>query len=292
MQIVFHIGAHCTDEGKITRALLRSRSELIKHGVSVPPPRRYRPLIRETLNILGGMVATNEVEDLLLETIVEEDGINRVVLLHENLICIPHRAIGEEGLYAMAARRIAAFARLFPSHDCEFHLGLCNPATLVPTLAQKAGPDGYEMVMAGADVRRLRWLSTIENIVQTGFGDRLTLWCNEDTPLIWQDVLRSLAGGVGSAVPLEGDLDLMAALLNEEGLQLFTEALAKIDPEDREARYELVGQMLASHSGPGELEIDIDLPDWTSDLVESLTETYIADCAAIAALPGVRFLTP
>lgn len=291
MQIVFHLGAHCTDEGRLVRSLLRSRGALLNHAVAVPPPRHYRTLLRETLSILGGATATAKMQSLLLDTLVDADAITRLVLFHENLVCIPQRAISEEGLYPMIGRRLAIIGRLFPDHEVSFQLALCNPATLVPMLALQAGPSGYETVMAGANVLRLRWLTTIRDIVQANPGIDLSLWCNEDTPLIWPEVLRGLAG-VGPEVALDGDNDLLIALLTPEGWDWLQTALTEIIPTDASARRELVSQALDAHGLGENMQFDINLPGWTDDIVAQVTEAYIRDCAEIAAMPGVRFVQP
>jgi hypothetical protein len=291
MQIVFQLGVHCTDDGRLVRSLLRSRGPLIHHGVTVPPPRRYRSMLRETLNILAGAPATSEAQELLIDTLTDEDGIRRIVLFHESLICIPQRAISDEGLYPMAPRRIAAFRNLFPDHEVEFHLALCNPAILVPTLALRAGPDGYEAVTDGARVQRLSWFATISRILEANPEARLTLWCNEDTPLIWPEVLRTLAG-VGSDVALEGDFDLLAALLTDEGLAALQAEVQELAPDDAGARRAAITRALEAHGRSEEIEIPIALPGWTEALIAEITERYEQDCEAAAGLPGVRFLQP
>ena len=291
MQIVFHLGAHCTDEGRLVRSLLRSRGALLERGVAVPPPRHYRSLLRETLGILGGAAATAEMQSLLVDTLVDAEGITRLVLFHDSLICIPQRAISEEGLYPMIGRRLAILGNLFPDHEVSFQLALCNPATLVPLLALQSGPGGYETVMAGANVLRLRWLSSIRYVVQTHPGIRLTLWCNEDTPLIWPEVLRGLAG-VGPEVAFEGDNDLLATLLTPEGLKGLETALTEGGTTDVAARRELVSRALEAHGLPEHMEFDITLPGWTEEIVARVTEAYVSDCAMIATLPGVTFLQP
>lgn len=291
MRIAFHLGLHCTDEGRLVRSMLRSRAELAPEGVHVPPPRRYRSLLRETLNILNGAPAPAEVQRLLIDTLIDTEDVQRLVLFHESLICIPSRAISEEGLYPMAPRRLAAFANLFPDHQTEFFLALCNPATMVPTLAARAGPDGYETVMAGANPLRLSWLATIRRAVEANPGLRLTLWCNEDTPFLWPEVLRAIAGHETPG-PLEGDLDLLAALLTDEGLAALQADLAERPPVSVVDWRERAIDALEHAARPEEMEIEVALPGWTDETVARLTEQYLRDCAAIAALPGVEFLAP
>ncbi|MES2145513.1 MAG: hypothetical protein V4516_14445, partial [Pseudomonadota bacterium] len=60
MQIVYHLGAHCTDEDRLLRCLLRNRGVLAERGVVVPGPARYRKLLRDTAIQLKGARASIE----------------------------------------------------------------------------------------------------------------------------------------------------------------------------------------------------------------------------------------
>jgi hypothetical protein len=291
MQIVLHLGVHCTDDGRLVRSLLRSRATLDPLGIHVPGPRRYRSFLRDTLNILNGAPANDEVQAILREGLSDREDAARLVLFHENLICLPQRAISEEGLYPMAARRLHAVRNLFPGAEPDLFMALCNPATLVPLLALRAGPDGYETVLGGADLRRLRWLATVRRILDANPGIRLTLWANEDAALIWPEILRALAG-LGPEAAMEGDLDLAAALMAEAGLDALSRDLADHPPADAAERHDRIGAALEAHGRSEEMEIEVRLPGWTEEMVAALTESYIADCAAIAEMEGVTFIAP
>lgn len=291
MRIALHLGAHATDDGRLVRSLLRSRDVLGALNVQVPGPRRYRQIIRETLNILNGARASGEVQQILFDAIIDGDSCESVVMSHEGLIAIPARAISEEGLYPMSPRRFAAFRNLFHDHDCRFFLALCNPATLVPTLAMRLGPDGYETVMAEASILRLRWLNTITQVVAANPGINLTLWSNEDMPLIWPEVLRAISG-VADDVPMEGDHDLLYALLNEEGGAALSAALPGLVPGDVAGRRALVMDLLARFARPEEMAVSVPLPGWSDELIARVSATYVADCFEIAEIPGVNFIAP
>ena len=74
MQVVFHIGAHCTDEDRLLKSLLKNRDTLQQHGVIVPGPSRYRRLIRQTLKSLDGAKPAAGAEATLIKTITDEIG--------------------------------------------------------------------------------------------------------------------------------------------------------------------------------------------------------------------------
>ena len=54
---------------------------------------------------------------------------------------------------------------------------------------------GREDILTDVDpLRRLRWSDTVRNIRIHNPGVPLTVWCDEDTPLIWPEVLQAVSG--------------------------------------------------------------------------------------------------
>ena len=291
MQLAFHVGCHATDEGRLVRSVLRSRDVLVARGIHVPGPRRYRNILPDTLGILNGAPASEDAQKLLLGSVLDSEDAKRALFFHENLICAPSQVFSEEGLYASAPGRFRALVNLFPSHETEFTMALCNPATLIPSIIQRARTPDLGGVIDAANAMNLRWLPTIERVMAENPGLRLTLWCNEDTPLLWPEVLRTLTR-LGHDVPHEGDLDMAAALLTEDGLAVMTREMISHPPQNVAAWRQRISEALEDFASPELMEVEVALPGWTQDVIDSVTETYFADCAAIAALPGVTFLEP
>ncbi|WP_438955642.1 hypothetical protein [Cognatiyoonia sp.] len=48
----------------------------------------------------------------------------------------------------------------------------------------------------------------------------ITMWCNEDTPLIWSEIVRALAG-IERAQRITGGFDLLATIMVPEGMKRF-----------------------------------------------------------------------
>ena len=67
MRIVYHLGAHCTDEERLLRCLLRNRSTLADQGIEVPGPARYRNLLHETARQLRGASADRDTQSMLMD---------------------------------------------------------------------------------------------------------------------------------------------------------------------------------------------------------------------------------
>jgi hypothetical protein len=291
MQIVFHLGAHATDDDRLVRALLKNRGTLEAAGISVPTPRLYRQMLPRVAKSLKGGLAGAESQQVILDAVMEMDEAHRVVFSNETLICFPVNVVSQFGFYQMMPQRLAAYSNLFPEAKKEFFLALRNPATLVPALIERAAGGTYEKIMADTNPMDLRWASVIRRVVAHMPDINLTIWCNEDVPLIWPEVLRALAG-LSAEDALEGDFDLLATIMTEEGLIRLKAYFDAHPPKTVAQRRRVTTSFLEKFAKPEEIEIGIDLPGWTDALIAEITDAYDADCAEIANMPGVTFIAP
>ncbi|MEY8843400.1 hypothetical protein AB9K41_30605, partial [Cribrihabitans sp. XS_ASV171] len=60
MQLIFHTGAHATDEDRLLKTLLRNADDLAGRGVMIPRPVRYRGLMKKTFAALENAVPSPE----------------------------------------------------------------------------------------------------------------------------------------------------------------------------------------------------------------------------------------
>ena len=133
MQIVYHLGAHCTDDERLARCLLKNRAALAAEGIVVPGPARYRNLLRDTAMQLRGGTPAAEAQAALLDQIIDGDGAERLILGGETFLGSEPAAVGA-GLYPAGPERMAAFAGVFPDAGVELFLAIRNPATFLPAL--------------------------------------------------------------------------------------------------------------------------------------------------------------
>jgi hypothetical protein len=291
MEIAIHLGAHCTDEEALVRCLLRNRGLLGAQGIAIPGPARYRALLREASAQLAGQTASAETAQFLLDEIVEDEGARRCVLSYESFMAFPKWALGRNQFYPGATDRTAALAALFPGHAVEFHLALRNPATFLPALLERQKDRDYDEFIQGVDPLALRWSDLVERIRAASPGVPLTVWCDEDTPLVWPDVLRILSGHPASLVLEDADT-ITAAIMSPEGFARMQAYLAAHPPQTAVLRRRIVSAFLDKYALPERIDMELDLPGWTADYVAALTAAYDADCARIARIPGVRFIAP
>lgn len=290
MDVALHLGAHCTDDGQLVAALLKNRDALAERGIVVPYPARYRRLLRETIHTLQGAPASAEMQEALLDSITEHDRIDRLVLSSDNLIAAAHRALGAGVFYPMAAEKTRWFRMLFPEARCSFHIALRNPAAFLPALFGRLRDTDYDSFIAGTDPLALRWSECIGRIRAANPDAALVVWCDEDTALIWPEVMRAFAG-VPETVPLEGETLRLSGLMNRHGLDRLRDYLVNNPPATIAHRRRIVAAFLDKYALDEALEEDADLPGWTHDYVEALTDAYEDDVAEIAEMEGVTFLS-
>jgi len=289
MQIVYHLGAHCTDDERLLRCLLKNRAVLAAEGIVVPGPARYRTLLRDTAAQLRGQPAGRDTQTLLLDQIMDADRADRLIFSWDNFMGYAQGAIGAT-LYPAAAQRLAAFAQVFPDTRHEFYLALRNPATFLPAMHTKLNLRGPEAIKA-ADPARLRWSDLLKAIRKAAPDVPITVWCDEDTPLLWPDVLRAVSGHA-SETQLADTTDLLSAILRPEGLARMTAYLAQNPGLDPGQRRRVTSVFLDKFALPEAIEQEIAMPGWDEGLISDLSAAYDRDITRIMQIPGVTVLMP
>lgn len=101
MQIVYHIGAHCTDQDALHASLVKNKAALVQNQVALPHPRKYRNVIRENLQAMArGERPDMSGEELLVDILGDSDA-KRMILTNANFICVPNRIFeGGDSLYS------------------------------------------------------------------------------------------------------------------------------------------------------------------------------------------------
>lgn len=291
MQIAFHIGVHATDGDRLLKALLKNRGWLLKNQTEIVPPGRHRGLFEEALTSLNGGAATDEMEQIMLDAVLDSENPERVIFSSPSFMGAPGRAVTKGGLYGQMARRVAALSNLFPSAKSEFFVAIRNPATLICDVLQQFSGGDYETLMQGHIPQDLRWRNPIQQVIKMAQGRRIVIWCHEDVPLIWPEVLRLIARMPPDA-PLQDAMVYIDEIIDDSGKAELQKALAGRDQLSIAQRRSIYADILSRHAAQDSMFQNIDLPGWTQDLVDQVTENYHADVAEIAVLPGVEFVFP
>ncbi|MBL4812723.1 MAG: hypothetical protein JKX69_10320 [Rhodobacteraceae bacterium] len=289
MQIVTHIGAHCTDGEKIIKSLLRNSDVLANNGVAVPGHGRYRRLIRETIQSLGGMAPAAGARDVLLDAILDDSETARLVMSNPAFICTPTRVFEGGIFYEPVTAKVQALASLFPDDELEILISLRNPATFIPAVFAQARTRGFLDFMGGLDPREVLWSDVIERIRRAAPSIKLTVWCNEDTPLIWSTLLRRFTR-TATDLPLIGDYALLSTIMSTEGMGRFESYLTTHPPQSDLQLRRIIAAFLDKYALADEIEEEVDLPGWDMALIEDLINRYENDILEIAKRDDIDFV--
>ncbi|MDZ7906458.1 MAG: hypothetical protein U5N55_12295 [Cypionkella sp.] len=290
MQIVYHLGAHFTDEERLLKCLIANHELLQSEGVAVPDPKTYRGPLRDMAVRLKGRAASEDQQRDLLTQILGQAQLERLVLSWDSFLSLPPWVL-KETMYPAAGERVQAFRQIFASHEVEFFLALRNPATLLPLLYQRNKPESYDMFLGGSDPYELRWSYVIARILELNPQVQLTVWCDEDTPLVWPEVLRAVAG-LPADQPLVGENELLAMLMSGEGLARLQAYLDTRPPTSIEQRRKIVSAFLDKFALPERIDMAVEMPSWDQEMIDDLTAIYEEDVAKIAASGKVTFIQP
>lgn len=290
MRIVYHLGAHCTDEERLLRCLLKNRGALAEEGIIVPGPAKYRTLLRDTAMTLKGQAATQDAQALILDQIMSENEAERLILSWDNFLGYAQGAL-RKGIYSSGAERMFAFCQIFPGIEAEFHLAIRNPATFVPAVYQKQRGRSYEEFMDGVEVDNLRWSTMIASLRDINPDVPVTVWCDEDTPLLWPEVLQAVSGHSDDIELVDTD-DLIASIMSADGMQRMTSYMQTHPPQNTAQRRRVVSAFLDKFVLQDQVEFEIEMEGWSEELIARTTEAYDLDVSRIMAMDGVTFLAP
>ncbi len=291
MQIAYHIGANCTDGERLLKSVLRNASALLEQDIIVPGPSKYRRLLRETIQSLKGASPKPGTRDILLDAIVDEDNISRLVLSNDNFISIPKRAFDNGAFYPQIEGKVRGLLRLFPDDQISFFIGIRHPAGFLQEVAKLAEEPRLRDFLGQLSPLELRWSGVIDRIRRAAPRARVVVWCNEDTPIIWEDLIRLLSG-VGPETPLAGTLDMVSRIITRDGLAALQTELPKIGPSDRIARHEAIADAIETHGNAAAMEDEVVFPEMGTRLIEAMTEIYDEDIALIDDMEGVELILP
>ncbi len=288
MQILFHLGAHCTDDGLLIRSILRNRATLAEQGIGVPGPGRYRELLGDVSTTLRGEPASEDTEAMVLEAIRDDDTAERIVLSNENFLCRPGVVLAQDGLYPKA-NKSAWLRESLPSHDVEFALAIRNPATFVPELVNRSS-DAAE-ALDGLSLGDLVWSDVIADINAANPTSQIIVWCHEDTPFIWSEVMRELTGH-DPFTELNGEFDMLETIISTDGMTRLRDFLDARGVTSQIKRRRAVSAFLEAHAISEAVETEISIPGWTTDTVDALSELYEEDVRRISQMEHVTFIAP
>jgi len=291
MQVIFHTGAHHTDDERLLKCLLRNKDDLAKRGVSVPGPSKYRTLLKEAFQALQTSEPSPEARDVLTDAILDEEMADRLILSNTHFFGSQRYSIVNGALYPDAPERISNLKKLFQFDQIEMFMSIRNPATFLPAVLGKGPDHKVREALGDKDPREIRWFDMLMRVREAAPDIPITIWCNEDTPLIWGQVVRELAG-LEHGEKIVGGFDLLSEIMSKEGMQRFRAYLHQHKGLSEMQKRRVIGAFLDKFAIEDAVEEELDMAGWTDELVEEMTEIYDEDVLNIQRIPGVQVITP
>ncbi len=291
MQLVLHTGAHYTEEERLLKCLLRNTDDFVQRGITVPGPTSFRALMRDTLNAMDRKPAAENARDVLLDMILNDSTPERVILSDPNFFRTQGTAVREGVLYPDAPKRMMHMGQIFAADELRIFLAIRNPASLLPILYDKALEKEDDKFWGGRAPSDVRWSETVLAIRQSAPQIPITLWCNEDTPLIWSQIIRELAG-LEPDEKIHGGFDLLNQIMSKEGMMRFRSYIDTHPDMSEMQKRRVIAAFLDKFALEEEIEEELDMPGWTEELVEELTDIYDEDVELIQQIPGVTVILP
>lgn len=291
MQIVLHAGAHFTDEGKLLRSLTKNQELLAQNGVALPAQSTYRRQIRDTLGQMSSSAMATDYKGAIMSGMIGDAKPDRMILSNDNFFGVPRLAIRDNCLFPGAGDRLRGVSSLFYGEQLEIFMSIRNPATFVPALVAASPNHSIEQVTDNCDPLLLRWSELILRIRDAVPHMPVTVWCNEDTPIIWEEIMRDMAG-LDPATTVTGGTDLLRSIMSDEGMTRLEAFLADHPGVTEIQKRRIYAAFLDKFAIEDAIEEELDLPGWTMAMVDQMTQAYDEDVYRIERIPGVTVLTP
>lgn len=291
MEIAMHIGANCTDEDRLLKSILKNGDVLSDHNIKAPGPGKYRRLIRETIQNLDGAPPAPDTRHILLDAILDDETPRRLVMSNTNFICVPNRIFENGVLYAQTEFKVRGLLQLFPEDEIDLYLAIRDPATFLPDAYRKSKAESFTEFMQNKDPHNVIWSDLVRRIRAVAPQATLTVWCNEDTPLIWAELVRDIAG-LEHDQRITGGFDLLATIMSKEGMNRFLAYMQAHPPATDAQKRRIIAAFLDKYALEDEVEETVDLPGLTAEDVADISAAYDEDVAQIAQMPDVTFIAP
>lgn len=291
MQIIFHTGAHATDDERLLKCMLANKEPFGQRGISVPGPGKYRTLFKDAFAAMETSEPAEDARDVMIDAILDDEIADRMLLSNPHFFGSQRHALDGDTLYPLADVRIRQLRKMFQYDQLELFMAIRNPAAFIPAILGSASRGRVKEVVESTNPLNLRWSELFQRIRAAVPDIPITVWCNEDTPLLWGQIMRDFAG-LEHGTKVTGGFSLLADIMTNEGMTRFRAYLHQHPELTEMQKRRVIAAFLDKYAIEDAVEEELDLPGWTDTLVDELTEIYDEDVFAIQRIPGVTVIAP
>ena len=290
MQIILHAGAHVTDEDRLVTCLLKNAEHLEAIGTVVPEPESYRNMLRDTIAAATDSAAPPDLGQNLRNALLPSGDADRLVISNDSFFGT-HKMAVKRMFYPASCARLEALRQLLPDDHVELFFAVRNPASFMPALLEITNFNSIGDLFRGYDPLSFRWSELFERIRAQIPDIPITVWCNEDTPLIWAELIREM-GGLDPTQEIEGEYDLLQEIMSEGGMKRFLNYVDSHPGMTEVQKRRVIAAFMDKFVDDDAVEEEYELAEWTVDIVDQMTELYEEDVFNIPRVPGVTLITP
>lgn len=291
MQVIVHCGAHGTEEDRLLKSLLRNKEIFVKSRTAVPGPGKYRELIKTCFAAMEqGQQPANQ-DQALWDAILDGEDADRVILSNPHFWGSQRMALTDNQLYPHAEQRLSFMRQLFPQDELQLSFALRSPTGFIPGLLEKGNPQRKRELRRHNDPLRIRWSELLLRLSRQFPDVPITVWCYEDLPLIWAQVIRNMAG-LAPGARINGGMDLLSSIMSKEGMQRLRAYMHQHPQLNEEQKQRVTMAFLDKYALDDAVEEELDMPSWTEELIEDATDVYDRDLELIGQLDGVTLIEP
>lgn len=291
MEIALHMGAHLTDESQLRGCLRANQEGLAARGVLVPRARSYLNAITETANHVAADQPVSGFDARLLDAVEAGDDVTRLVMSAPGILARVSEIMNGHALYPAATARIAALRKMLGRHEVSLFFCIRNPATYVPAFLSRAKKSARSAVLEQLRSEELRWSPLIADMRLHWPEASVTVWCDEDTPFLWHQLLQQVAGCEPKG-GFQNSYDWFDTVMVEGGAAKLEAYLTAQPPVDETHRQKVIAAFLDKFCDDDKLDVDIAITGWDDARVDVLTQLYENDVDLIGSMEGVRLLQP
>ncbi|RLK08292.1 hypothetical protein [Ruegeria conchae] len=291
MQMVIQAGAHFTDHDPLLNLLQANVQLVAESHAAFWGMRPFRKIFRPALKPAADRPSHQDTRARFQKLMPQGQQVDRAIL--SSALYLGERAsiIMDGQFYANAGQRMSYMDHLFSDSSVELFVGLRNPGSFIPKVLMLLSAPEREHIVATTDLSCLSWLAMIEDIRDLAPDVKITLWSNEDSPLILGDIARALVG-LPADTQLDQEYALLSSLISDLGKQELKGLREQQRPPNDPIFRGRLAQIFQQHALTGAIEEEVELPGWSEDIIAAFTELYEQDLARLRTMPDLRFLNP
>lgn len=277
--ILYHIVSPYFGCRNLLWSLRQNAGPMRAAGLQVPRPSAYQKLLAQ---VAAGQMPPGDAVALVPVPDVGQ------LFLTDRMMMQPGPQMWDGVLwFPSIGERAARVRSVFPDADFRLFVTVANPARL---LSAVLASDGELPEDPGkANPFWLAWADVIGDLRHHLPETPVTLWCAEESPFVWQRLMRE-ASGLGPSVPLTGTLAPLQGMVSDAALDRLEAYLAQHPSYSETARAEVIGKFLERFAAPEALEEEIVIPGWTDALSADMDVQYDADIGQIALMDRVHLV--